>query len=201
MLSHVSQTASQQLSRRLVAGFAVLILVVVGVGVVTAFARQGDSNGRTKAGPLPSMPAPGASRSPESPSAAPSGPTGVAAADTAANGYYTALAHGDARTAYGLLCTRQQVGYGKYAEEVARNAQTGTSITSFRRAGVGQVRGLEAGVPGRVVLANGEATPIVVLLVVESGRWRVCSSDLGGVLPAPGSTTGASPSPSVGASI
>jgi hypothetical protein len=56
------------------------------------------------------------------------------------------------------------------------------------------VSGRLAAVPGEVDLANGEATQIVVILAEESNVWRVCSSDLGGVLPGPG--TAATPSPS-----
>jgi hypothetical protein len=93
---------------------------------------------------------------------------------------------GDARAAYQLLCERQRIGYADYAARVARNTRTGTGIASFRLTANAQVRGALAAVPGQVGLDDGDTTPIVVLLVDESGDWRVCSSNLGGVLPAPG---------------
>jgi hypothetical protein len=57
-------------------------------------------------------------------------------------------------------------------------------------------------VPGQLVLDNGQATAIQVLLVQASGGWRVCTSNLGGILPGPGgSGSGASPSPSTSGGV
>jgi hypothetical protein len=168
-------------------------------GVATVIARHGG-NDRSVASARSAATSGSASTSP-TPTATGSPGNPAAAADVTADGYYAAVKRGDAHAAYVLLCQRQQLGYAAYAARVARNVRTGTGITNFRRTGVGTVRGKLAAVPGEVDLANGSDTPIVVLLVEESGGWRVCSSNLGGVLPGPGTPPVPSQSASPGTSI
>jgi hypothetical protein len=188
--------SGRQSLRLLVAAIATFSLVVVVVGIGTVIDRHGRRDNR---------PAPVAARSPaatSSPRPTATGTAGgsaaVSAASTVTDSYYAAVKAGHARAAYRLLCARQRIGYAAYAARIAVNTRTGTGITRFRRTGIGTVRGRLAAVPGEVDLANGEATPIVVILAEESNVWRVCSSNLGGVLPGPG-TTQQGPSPSASA--
>jgi hypothetical protein len=194
---------TRQPSRPRAWGLSALALVVLAAGVATAIVRHGDgsTDQQPRVASLPSA-SPSSSRSAPSGSAstAPPGRDTVAAA-AAATGYYAAVKRGDARAAYRLLCERQRIGYASYAARVARNTRTGTGIASFRITGDAQVRGALAAVPGQVNLDDGETTPIVVLLVDQSGDWQVCSSDLGGVLPAPGRRGVPSPSQSSAAAV
>jgi hypothetical protein len=192
--------SGRQPLRLVIATIATLALVVVVVGVGVVIDRHGrrDNDGTTagvQSTPATSSPGPTATTTP-------SGSAAVSAASAVTDSYYAAVKKGDARAAYRLLCTRQRIGYAVYAARIALNTRTGTGITKFRRTGIGTVRSRLAAVPGEVDLANGEATPIVVILVEESKVWRVCSSNLGGVLPAPGTTSsGPSQSASPGAPI
>ena len=114
--------------------------------------------------------------------------------------YYEALTRGDARSAYGLLCRGQQsVGYAQYASEVSTNETTGTGIVGWQPTSATVVLGNAAQTAGLVTLTGGVSTPIVVQSVLETAGWRVCSSNLGGVLPAPG-TAAAGPAPTTSAS-
>jgi hypothetical protein len=188
--------SSRQPLRLLIAVIATLALVVPVVGIGIIVDRHGHRGVRANALVRSSV----AALSPR--------PTGtnstgeraaVSAASAVADRYYAAVRQGDARAAYRLLCARQRVGYAAYAARIALNTRTGTGITSFRRTGVGTVSGRLAAVPGEVDLANGEHTPVVVILAEESNLWRVCSSNLGGVLPAPGGSSAPSGSASPGA--
>jgi hypothetical protein len=192
-------SSGRQPLRLVVATIATLALVVVVVGVGIVIDRHGrrDNEGAGAAAPSTS-----ATSSP-GPTATglPSGSAAESAAAVVTDRYYAAVKKADARTAYRLLCARQRIGYAVYAARIALNTRTGTGITRFRRTGIGTVSGRLAAVPGEVDLANGEATPIVVILAEESRVWRVCSSNLGGVLPAPGTSSGPSQSASPGAPI
>jgi hypothetical protein len=168
-----------------------LVVVVVGIGIVIDRHGRRDNEVGAAAGHSPSA---SASAGPTA-TGTPSGSAAVSAASAVTDSYYAAVKKGDAHTAYRLLCRRQRVGFAVYAARIALNTRTGTGITRFRRTGIGTVRGRLAAVPGEVDLANGLDTPIVVILAEESNVWRVCSSNLGGVLPAPG-TPGFGPSPS-----
>lgn len=119
---------------------------------------------------------------------------GKASPGSTADGYYRALAKDDAPTAYRLLCQRQrQLSTSSYATEVRQIRASGTGISSWTRTS-SQQRDEVAVVTGHLTLANGEGTDIQVLEVRESGSWRVCGSNLGGVLPpvGQGSTGGGS---------
>jgi hypothetical protein len=175
--------SGRQPLRLVVATIATLALVVVVIGVGTVIDRHGRQDNK---GPAPAVQSTSGTSSPRPTTTTPGGSAAASAAAAVTDSYYTAVKKGDARAAYRLLCTRQRIGYAVYAARVARNARTGTGITRFRRTGIGTVQGRLAAVPGEVDLANGEATPIVVILAEESNVWRVCSSNLGGVLPAPG---------------
>jgi MFS family permease len=199
-VSNPDPGSARQRLRLIVATIATLALVVVVVGIGTVIDRHGRRDHELSAAAVPStsatsLPGPTATGTPDR-------FTAVSAAAAVTDSYYAAVKKGDARTAYRLLCARQRISYAVYAARIALNTRTGTGITRFRRTGIGTVRGRLAAVPGEVDLANGLATPIVVLLVESSGRWRVCSSNLGGVLPAPGTTpSGPSQSTSPGAPI
>jgi len=105
--------------------------------------------------------------------------------------YYRALIRSDEGVAFGLLCTQQQQsGLAPYAAFVAADERTGTGITRWRSKPGVTVRGDEAAVSGDLVLANGSGTPIQVVAVRQAGRWRVCGSNLGGILPPVGSDSG-----------
>jgi hypothetical protein len=190
---------ARQPIRLLIAAIATLALVVVIVGVGIVIDRHGDRGNKARAsgGHSPSV---AASLAP-SPTGTPGGSAALSAASAVTDSYYAAVKKGDARAAYRLLCARQRIGYAVYAARIALNTRTGTGITGFRRTGLGTVRGPVAAVPGEVQLANGESTPIVVILAEESTVWRVCSSDLGGVLPGPGTSVTPSPSASPGDSV
>jgi hypothetical protein len=184
--------SARQRLRLLIAVVATLALVVIVVGIGTVIDRHADRG--SDAGRADSHP-PSAATSPRpAASGTPRGSAAVSAASAVTDSSYAAVKKGDARTAYRLLCSRQRIGYAVYAARIALNTRTGTGITRFRRTGIGTARGRLAAVPGEVDLANGETTPIVVILAEESNVWRVCSSNLGGVLPGPG--TSATPSPS-----
>jgi hypothetical protein len=184
--------SARQPLRLVIATIATVALVVVVVGIGIVIDRHDRRGNQADA----AAQSPSATASPGPTSTGPSGGSAaVSAASAVTDSYYAAVKKGDARAAYRLLCTRQRIGYAVYAARIALNRRTGTGITRFRRTGIGTVRGRLAAVPGEVDLANGEATPIVVILAEESSAWRVCSSDLGGVLPGPG-TTSSSPSQS-----
>jgi hypothetical protein len=185
----VTVTGGRLGGRRAVAVLAVLTLAALIGGITTAIVRQPGSHHDRVAAAV-TTPAPRGSPT----TSAPTG-TGVVAAAATAVAYYTALRDNDVRTAYGLLCASRRVPYGEYTAEYAADVRTGTGIAQFRRTGGGEVRGDQAAVPATVALADGERTPIIVLLVIEGGQWRVCSSNLGGVLPAPGSSPGPTGSP------
>ena len=108
--------------------------------------------------------------------------------------YYRALAKDDAPAAYRLLCARQrQLSASSYAAEVRQIRDSGTGIVSWARAS-SQQRDDVAVVTGHLALSDGESTDIQVLEVQESGTWRVCGSNLGGVLPPLGlGSTGGGP--------
>jgi hypothetical protein len=189
--------SGRQPLRLVIATIATLALIVVVVGVGVVIDRHGRRTNKGAAAAVPSAtvsPGPTATGTPQ-------GSAAVSAASAVTDSYYGAVKKGDAHAAYRLLCTRQRIGYTVYAARIALNTRTGTGITRFRRTGIGTVRGRLAAVPGEVDLANGEATPIVVILAEESRVWRVCSSNLGGVLPAPGTSSGPSQSASPGAPI
>jgi hypothetical protein len=188
--------SSRQPLRLLIAVIATLALVVPVVGIGVVIDRHGHRGGRSAAAAV------------QSPSATPSpGPTAtassaaVSAASAVTDSYYAAVTKGDARAAYRLLCARQRIGFAGYAARIALNTRTGTGVTRFRRTGIGTVSGRLAAVPGEVDLANGQDTPIVVILAEESDAWRVCSSNLGGVLPGPGASAAPSASASPGDSV
>lgn len=124
---------------------------------------------------------------------------GTAKASTpasAAAGYYAAVHRGDAKAAYQLLCPQRQQAQteNSYAAAVEQNRATGTGIRSWTQGGVSQQQGEEAIVPGTLILDNGSSTPIQILLLRSGKEWTVCSSNLGGILPAPGTGTGSSTS-------
>ncbi len=101
--------------------------------------------------------------------------------------YYAALVRLDAPAAFGRLCSeQQQSGLAAYDREIHADDATGTGIRSWKGAGGVTVHGDEARVPGRLVLTGGMQTDIVVGLVRPAGVWKVCGSDLGGVIPGPG---------------
>jgi hypothetical protein len=192
--------SGRQPLRLVIATIATLALVVVVVGIGIVIDRHGrrDNEGAAVAAPSTSA----TSSSGPAATAAPGGSAAVSAANAVADSYYAAVKQGDARAAYRLLCARQRIGFAVYASRIALNTRTGTGIRRFRRTGIGTVRGRLAAVPGEVDLADGAATPIVVILTEESNVWRVCSSNLGGVLPAPGTPRfGPSPAASPAAPI
>lgn len=105
----------------------------------------------------------------------------------ATDAYYGALTRRDARTAYDLLCqTQQQSGYDAYRQLVERDEQSGTGIRGWRSEPGVRRSGDEAYVQGTLRLATGPETPITIGLLQEKGAWRVCGSNLGGILPGPG---------------
>lgn len=109
--------------------------------------------------------------------------SGEASPASTADRYYHALAKDDAPAAYGLLCQRQrQISASSYAAEIRQIRMSGTGIASWSRTS-SQQRDEIAVVAGHLTLADGESTDIQVLEVEESGAWRVCGSNLGGVLP------------------
>jgi hypothetical protein len=176
-----------------VAVIATLALVVPVVGIGIVIDRHGHRGGRANAVARSST----AALSPRPTGTSSAGEhAAVSAASAVTDSYYEAVKQGDARAAYRLLCARQRVGYAAYAARIALDTRTGTGITRFRRTGVGTVSGRLAAVPGEIDLANGEHTPVVVILAEQADLWRVCSSNLGGVLPGPGG----SPAPSASAS-
>jgi hypothetical protein len=192
--------SGRQPLRLVVATIATLALVVVVVGVGILIDRHARQDHDVAAAAVPTTSAT-ASPGPTA-TGTPDGSTAVSAASGVTDRYYAAVKKGDARAAYRLLCARQRIGYAIYAARIAVNTRTGTGIARFRRTGIGTVRGRLVAVPGEVDLANGLATPIVVILAEESNVWRVCSSNLGGVLPAPGTTSsGPTQSASPGAPI
>lgn len=108
---------------------------------------------------------------------------GTASPGSTADHYYRALAKDDAPAAYRLLCTRQrQLSASSYAAEIRQIRASGTAISSWSRTSSHQ-REEVAVVTGHLTLVDGESTDIQVLEVSESGSWRVCGSNLGGVLP------------------
>jgi hypothetical protein len=196
---HFHPGSGRQPLRLVVATIATLALVVVVVGIGIVIDRHGrrDNEGAAAAPSTSATSSPGPTAT-----GTPGGSAAESAAAAVTDRYYAAVKKADARTAYRLLCTRQRIGYAVYAARIALNTRTGTGITRFRRTGIGTVSGRLAAGPGEVDLANGEATPIVVILAEQSRVWRVCSSNLGGVLPAPGTTSsGPSQSASPGAPI
>jgi hypothetical protein len=190
--------SARQPLRLVIAVIATLALVVVVVGIGVVIDRHGHRGGDAAAAAAPS--ASDASPRPTGSEAA-SGSAAVAAAAAVADSYYAALKKGDARAAYRLLCARQRIGYAGYAARVALNTRTGIGVTRFRRTGIGTVSGRLAAVPGEIGLANGQSTPIVVILTEETDHWKVCSSNLGGVLPAPGTVGTPSPSATPGDNV
>jgi hypothetical protein len=171
-----------QASRRVVIGIGLSVALVFAAGAGSAIAKR--DHGHTR----PSTTQTQAQTPPSIATPPPGGRSATAAAATAVD-YYLALKREDPQAAYGLLCPARQLSYSEYAAEVATDTRTGTGITSFTLAGPGQVKGLTAAVPAHVSLADGEQTPIVVLLSYSSGAWRVCSSNLGGILPGPGQSS------------
>lgn len=108
------------------------------------------------------------------------------------DGYYAAVHAGDATKAFAFLCPAQQArGLSSFSANVTQDKQTGTGIKSWTRTGPTQLQGDQAIVGGVVTLDIGAATPISVQLLKESDGWRVCSSNLGGILPAAGTSSGA----------
>ncbi len=107
--------------------------------------------------------------------------------------YYDDLHQQDASAAFALLCPgQQQQGEGTFAQTLGLDQSSGTGIATFRVTGDATVTDQSASVPAVVSLDDGESTPIHVLLTHGDTGWQVCSSDLGGVLPAPGSSAAAS---------
>jgi hypothetical protein len=171
-------------SRRIVAALGVIAVAVVIVGIVAIATRgSGGANHVTHPPIAPTQPIRG---------------TSAADASATANGYYQALKAGNVRAAYALLCPRQQGGLVEYAAQVEIDRETGTAIASFELSGTPTISATGASVPAHVALADGESLPITVLLEMEAGTWRVCSSNLGGVLPAPGPSLGGTPAPPPG---
>ncbi|HEV7209369.1 MAG TPA: hypothetical protein VGN54_11595 [Mycobacteriales bacterium] len=128
------------------------------------------------------------------------GPSAITAAEAttpqkAADGYYQALAARSAQRAFALLCSvRQAAGYSGYSSSVSRNVNSGTGIKSWKRTGAPQIAGDQASVQGRLVLDDGDSTLITLVLLQEGGKWRICTSNLGGILPGPGPGGGGSTS-------
>ena len=145
-------------------------VVVLGGCIATIAVRAGNS-----------------SSSPHTASASP------AAVSTA---YYDDLRDQKAAAAFALLCpAQQQQGEAMFAQTLQLDHTTGTGIAKFLVTGESTIGTTDASVPGSVSLANGQALAITVLLTRGTGGWQVCSSNLGGVLPAPGAS--ASPSSAV----
>lgn len=110
----------------------------------------------------------------------------------ATDAYYAAVKAKDATKAFGLICAAQQAnGESSFARMVDQDEKTGTGVRSWTRTGPSLVQGDRATVAGTLVLANGTSTPLSVLLTRASDGWRVCSSNLGGILPGPGTSPGA----------
>lgn len=108
------------------------------------------------------------------------------------DGYYAAVHAGDATKAFAFLCpARQAAGLSSFSASVTQDRQTGTGVKSWTRTGPTQIQGDQAIVGGVVTLDNGAATPLSVQLLKASDGWRVCSSNLGGILPGPGTNPGA----------
>jgi len=105
----------------------------------------------------------------------------------ASDGYYKALISRAPRRAFDLLCSaRRAAGYAGYGASVSQNVASGTGIKSWRRTAAPQIAGDKATVAGQLVLDDGDSTPITLALLREGGTWRICTSDLGGILPGPG---------------
>jgi hypothetical protein len=159
---------------RLTKALGATAIVVLSAAVATVVTRATDSSGKSTS----------------SQSSSPGIPTDHSATSAAkvASAYYLAVKAGNARQAYALLCVSRQTGYDGYAHEVELDAQTGTGIADFTltTAPSTSAAGDTAQVPAHITLANGVATPIDVLMTYGAGSWKVCSSDLGGILPGPG---------------
>lgn len=141
---------------------AALVVLLLAVGLAVATARQFG-------GPVAVL-TPAAATSPE----------------RAADGYYQALVARSGSRAFALLCpARQAGGYRRFAGTLSQDLTSGTGIRTWTRTGGAMTRGRLAIVPGRLVLQDGTATPILVVLVRAGASWRVCGSNLGGILPAP----------------
>ena len=151
---------------------------------------------------LPGVPssAPSAAGSPStlpssSSSAGPSAPPTAHAGDdpeAAVRVYYGTLAADKPASAFTMLCqtTQTELGESGYVANYNDDVSTGTGIKSWTAGPGEQIQGNAAEVPGTLALQDKESVPITVLVLRESGAWHVCSSDLGGVLPNPGSGSG-----------
>lgn len=116
---------------------------------------------------------------------------GVDAPRAAVDAYYAALQRKDAAAAFSLLCSvQQQSGEPSFGDLVRRNDATGTGIAQWRSTPSTTSGADVAQVPGTLTLGDGTVNPLTVALLRERGAWRVCNSDLGGVIPGPGPTTG-----------
>ena len=116
---------------------------------------------------------------------------GADAPKAVVDGYYAALARDDAAGAFGRLCSEATGGgLAPYAAAVQRNRATGTAITSWRALAQPVVRGDQAVVRGHLELDRADGTDITVGLLLEDGAWRVCGSDLGGILLPAGTGSG-----------
>lgn len=119
-------------------------------------------------------------------------PAAATSPQRAVEGYYQALEARSGPRAFALLCpARQAGGYHSFALTLSQDLASGTGIRTWTRAGSPTVRGHLAAVPGHLVLTNGTVVAITVVLQRGGSTWRVCGSDLGGILPAPGGAPGA----------
>ena len=126
-------------------------------------------------------------------------PGDLTAAGDVAAAYYAALHKKDAVTAYTMLCANAMTQTeSQFSDSVQADIQAGTGITSWKGEGTPTVQGDEAAVPGTLVLDDGGNFQLSLLLVRESGTFKVCSSNLGGILPGTDTGGGSSPSASVG---
>lgn len=165
-------------------GVAVVLLIVLGVSLAATRGSSKQDPTISSTIPLPvqsELPSPGILPD----SAAPTDDTDPVSVTKA---YYAELAAKHPTAAFSLLCSarQQSMPLSLYTQAYAQDVSTGTGITTFTQSGQQEEQGNQAAVPGTLVLADKESVPITVLLMKEGASWRVCSSDLGGVLPNPG---------------
>jgi hypothetical protein len=149
-----------------------LVGVVVLAGCIATIAVRADDSGSSSTST-------GASGRASS-----SSPTDVSVA------YYGYLRQQNASAAFSLLCPAQQEqGEGMFAQTLGLDGASGTGITLFTVDGNATIGTHDASVPATVGLQNGQTLSFTVLLTRGTDGWQVCSSDLGGVLPAPGASS------------
>lgn len=158
-------------SRALIVAVTAVVVALLLAGSVTALLRSGDGSA-TRAG---------------GGTATPSATDPGLEPRTAVDAYYAALIARDPTAAFALLCrVQQQSGLAPYRALVERNQRTGSGVAQWQSMPDVKVRGDEADVSGTIVLENQLGTPIRVTLLLEAAGWRVCGSNLGGILPGPG---------------